>query len=83
MEKSFSVIAEFLKVWGLLGLVVAARFVVTYQYLGAPPPKVSKIATGMKNGVYYFGRRYARLLPPTASRSRWSPPRNRWKTSTC
>jgi TRAP transporter TAXI family solute receptor len=56
-------IAEFLKVWGLLGLVIAAGFVAAYQYVGAPPPEHIRIATGMEDGAYFsFGQRYARLL---------------------
>jgi TRAP transporter TAXI family solute receptor len=54
---------EFIKVWGLLALIVVVGFVVTYQYIGAPPPKTVRIATGAKNGAYYaFAQRYARLL---------------------
>src|SRR5438094_2226712 len=54
---------EFIKVWGLLTLIVVVGFVVTYQYVGAPPPKVVRIATGAKNGAYHaFAQRYARLL---------------------
>jgi TRAP transporter TAXI family solute receptor len=56
-------VVEFIKVWGLVMLIVVGGFVVTYQYVGAPPPKVVRIATGAKNGAYYaFARRYARLL---------------------
>ena len=56
-------IADLLKVWGLLGLVIAAGFVVASQYVGAPPPKVVRIGTGMEDGAYYsYGQRYARLL---------------------
>jgi TRAP transporter TAXI family solute receptor len=54
---------EFIKVWGPLTLIVVLGFVVTYQYVGAPPPKVIRIATGAKNGAYYaFAQEYARLL---------------------
>ncbi len=64
MSKHLSTaVVEFLKVWGLLTLIVIVGFVVTYQYVGAPPPKVIRIATGAKNGAYYaFAQRYARLL---------------------
>lgn len=64
MRKRLSTaIAEFLKVWGLLGLVIAAGFVAAYQYVGAPPPEQIRMATGMEAGAYYsFGQRYARLL---------------------
>jgi TRAP transporter TAXI family solute receptor len=56
-------VVEFLKVWGMLTLVVVAGFVITYQYVGAPPPNVVRIATGGKNGAYFsFAERYARLL---------------------
>ena len=38
-------------------------FLITYQYVGAPPPKVVRIATGANNGAYYtFAHEYARLL---------------------
>jgi uncharacterized protein len=54
---------EFVKVWGLLALIVVVGFVVAYQYIGAPPPNTLRIATGAKNGAYYaFAQRYARLL---------------------
>ncbi len=64
MSKRLSTaVVEFLKVWGLLTLIVIVGFVVTYQYVGAPPPKVIRIATGAKNGAYYaFAQRYAPLL---------------------
>ncbi len=63
-HKSLSTaVAEFLKVWGVLTLVVVAGFLVAYQYVGVPPPKVLRIATGAKNGAYYsFAQQYARLL---------------------
>jgi TRAP transporter TAXI family solute receptor len=54
---------EVLKVWGPLALVIAAGFVAAYQYVGEPPPKVVRIATGTPDGAYYsYGKRYARLL---------------------
>jgi TRAP transporter TAXI family solute receptor len=64
MSKSFkAAVNEFIKVWGLLTLVVVLGFIITYQYVGAPPPKVIRIATGAKNGAYYaFAQEYARLL---------------------
>lgn len=56
-------VLEFLKVWGLLAVVVLVGFLITYQYVGAPPPKVVRIATGANNGAYYtFAQEYARLL---------------------
>ena len=64
MSKRISAaVVEFVKIWGLLAVVVVAGFVITYQYVGAPPPKVVRIATGAKNGAYYtFAQEYARLL---------------------
>ena len=56
-------VVEFVKLWGLLAVVVVAGFVITYQYVGAPPPSIVRIATGAKNGAYYpFAQEYARLL---------------------
>jgi uncharacterized protein len=56
-------IGEFIKVWGVLTLIILAGFLITYQYVGAPPPKVIRIATGTKSGAYYaFAQEYARLL---------------------
>jgi uncharacterized protein len=56
-------VVEFVKLSGLLAVVVVAGFVITYQYVGAPPPSVVRIATGAKNGAYYtFAQEYARLL---------------------
>ena len=56
-------VVEFLKVWGLLAVIVLVGFLITYQYVGAPPPKVVRIATGANNGAYYtFAQEYARLL---------------------
>jgi uncharacterized protein len=55
--------ADLIKTWGVLTAIVAVGFVVTYQYVGAPPPRVIRIATGMENGAYYaFAREYARHL---------------------
>ena len=54
---------EFVKVWGLLAVIALVGFLVAYQYVGAPPPKVVRIATGAKSGAYYtFAQEYARLL---------------------
>jgi TRAP-type uncharacterized transport system substrate-binding protein len=64
MNKRISTaVVEFIKVWGLLAVVVVVGFAITYQYVGAPPPKNVRIATGAKNGAYYaFAQEYARLL---------------------
>jgi TRAP-type uncharacterized transport system substrate-binding protein len=50
-------------VWAPLALIVAAGFLVAYRYVGAPPPRVIRIATGAENGAYHaFAQQYARLL---------------------
>jgi uncharacterized protein len=62
-KRTSTAVVEFIKVWGLLALVVLVGFIVTYQYVGAPPPKVVRIATGANNGAYYtFAQEYSRLL---------------------
>jgi TRAP transporter TAXI family solute receptor len=62
-RRASNAVVEFAKVWGLLAVVVIAGFAVTYQYVGAPPPSVLRIATGAENGAYYaFAQRYAHLL---------------------
>jgi hypothetical protein len=54
---------EWVSVWGPLALIVAAGFIITYQYVGAPPPKAIRIAAGAGDGAYYaFAQQYARLL---------------------
>jgi TRAP transporter TAXI family solute receptor len=51
------------KVWAPLALIVAAGFLIAYRYVGTPPPREIRIATGAKNGAYYaFAQEYARLL---------------------
>jgi TRAP transporter TAXI family solute receptor len=64
MTKGLSTaMAEFLKVWGGLGLAVAAGFAVAYHYVGSPPPQLVRMASGTEDGAYYrFAQRYARLL---------------------
>jgi hypothetical protein len=50
-------------VWAPLALIVAAGFLLAYQYVGAPPPRVIRIASGAENGAYHaFAQQYARLL---------------------
>jgi TRAP transporter TAXI family solute receptor len=54
---------EFVRVWGVVTALVAAGFVVTYQFVSPPPPRTIRIATGGADGAYYaFARQYARLL---------------------
>jgi TRAP transporter TAXI family solute receptor len=54
---------EAMAVWVPLALLVAAGFFVAFRYIGAPPPRVIKMATGARNGAYdAFAREYARLL---------------------
>jgi hypothetical protein len=54
---------EMLTVWAPLAVIVAAGFLVAYRYVGTPPPRVIRIATGAENGAYHaFAQRYAHLL---------------------
>ncbi len=58
-----SALVESGKVWGLILLIVAIAFFVTYQFVEPPPPNTVRIATGNKDGAYYaFAQRYAALL---------------------
>jgi TRAP transporter TAXI family solute receptor len=52
-----------LKVWAPLALLVATGFLVAYRYVGSPPPRAIRIATGAVDGAYHnFAQEYARLL---------------------
>ena len=52
-----------LGVWAPLALVVVAGFLVAYRYVGSPPPRAIRIATGAADGAYHaFAERYRRLL---------------------
>jgi hypothetical protein len=63
MRSSATGAREMFKVWAPLALIVAAGFLVAYRYVGAPPPRVFRIATGAENGAYHaFAQQYARLL---------------------
>jgi ABC-type nitrate/sulfonate/bicarbonate transport system substrate-binding protein len=54
---------EMFAVWAPLVLIVTAGFLVAYRYVGAPPPRVIRIATGAENGAYHaFAKQYAQLL---------------------
>jgi len=58
-----SALAEYAKVWGLLGLIVVLGLLAAYQFVEPPPPKAVRIATGGQDGAYYaFAQKYARLL---------------------
>ena len=58
-----SALPGLLSTWGVLVLLVVGGFVVAYRYVGAPPPKLVKLATGTPDGAYYrFGQRYAEIL---------------------
>src|SRR5919109_486565 len=63
MRQRAAAAREMLAIWAPLALIVAAGFFIAYQYVGAPPPRVIRIATGAENGAYHaFAQRYARLL---------------------
>jgi len=63
MRRSATAAREMFTVWAPLALIVAAGFLVAYRYVGAPPPRVIRIATGAENGAYHaFAQQYAHLL---------------------
>lgn len=52
-----------LSTWGVLILLVVGGFVVAYRHIGAPPPRLVRMATGTPDGAYHrFGHQYAQLL---------------------
>lgn len=58
-----SALPGFWGTWGALTLLVIAGFVVAFGYVGAPPPKVVRLAAGSPDGAYYrYGQRYAEIL---------------------
>ena len=63
MRGSATAAREMLKVWAPLALIVATGFLVAYRYVGSPPPRAIRIATGAADGAYHsFAQQYARLL---------------------
>ncbi len=63
LSSAAATLAELVKVWGVIALIVAAGFLITYRYVGAPPPRIVRIATGPRDGAYFaFAQKYARLL---------------------
>ena len=63
MRASATAAREMLKVWAPLALIVVAGFLVAYRYVGSPPPRAIRIATGAADGAYHsFAQQYARLL---------------------
>lgn len=46
------VLREFLRVYGLILLLVAVGFYITVQYMAPLPPRSLKLATGLPGGVY-------------------------------
>jgi TRAP-type uncharacterized transport system substrate-binding protein len=63
MRRSATAGREMFTVWAPLALIVAAGFLLAYRYVGAPPPRVIRIATGAENGAYHaFAQQYAQLL---------------------
>jgi len=54
---------EHIKVYGPAILLAVVGFIVTYQFVGPPPPKHIVIATGMKEGAYYaYGKAYSEIF---------------------
>jgi TRAP transporter TAXI family solute receptor len=62
-RRQWTAVVEFVKVWGVVTALVVVGFVATYQFVGAPPPRAIRMATGGLDGAYYaFAQQYARLL---------------------
>jgi TRAP transporter TAXI family solute receptor len=58
-----SALSALASTWGILAVLAGAGFVLAYRYVGAPPPKIVRIATGTLDGAYYrYGQRYAEIL---------------------
>lgn len=54
---------EFLRVYGLILLLVAVGFYIAVQYMAPLPPRSLKLATGLPGGVYAaIGERYREVL---------------------
>ncbi|MEM7653613.1 MAG: TAXI family TRAP transporter solute-binding subunit [Pseudomonadota bacterium] len=54
---------EFLKVYGLITLVVIVGFVLAFQFVNPAPPKTLTIAAGSAQGAYTaFAQQYAKIL---------------------
>jgi TRAP transporter TAXI family solute receptor len=54
---------ELITFWIPLSVLVLFGFLIAYRYVGAPPPREVRIATGMADGAYLeFAQRYADLL---------------------
>ena len=72
MRGSAMAAREMLKVWAPLALIVATGFLVAYRYVGSPPPRAIRIATGAADGAYHsFARNSMRVCwLVTVSRSR-------------
>ena len=54
---------EFLRVYGLILLLVAVGFYIAVQYMAPLPPRAMKLATGVAGGVYAdIGESYRKIL---------------------
>ena len=54
---------SFWAMYGVAFLIAVAGFVVTYHFVGAPPPKTFRLAAGTKGGAYYdFAKQYAAFM---------------------
>lgn len=55
--------ADILKIYGPIFLLVALGFFAAYQFVDPAPPRHLTIATGREDGAYYaFGQRYQEIL---------------------
>ena len=63
------IIRSFWAMYGAAFLIAVAGFAVAYRFVGAPPPRVIRIATGARGGAYYnFARQYAAFLAKSGIR---------------
>ncbi|MEI8243171.1 MAG: TAXI family TRAP transporter solute-binding subunit [bacterium] len=54
---------SFWAMYGAAFLIAAAGFAVAYHFVGAPPPRVFRLAAGAKGGAYYgFAHQYAAFM---------------------
>lgn len=54
---------EFLRVWGLVLLIAGLGFLVAWRFVGPPPPKTVRLATGTSGGGYALaGERFRAAL---------------------
>ncbi len=57
------VLTTYVATYGLATIIAIIGFIITYQFVGPPPPRMITIATGAEQGAYFhFGHKYAEWL---------------------